>query len=212
MQSITIKNKVVAISLLALVAAISLVFIKKAQANPSFLPAPVASASATSSVQYLRFNTTSATSTPLVYDTYCSDSTGSSSTSFCNNYATNKAALKLYVTASSTATIYKVDLEYSDGAPNVSCVTTPLNCDWYQDNLTLDATAGASEAIATANSYSWTYASTTVGGAAITASTNTGSKIMYVNTPTRYVRAIISIAGANGAFWAAIQPVKEMHE
>jgi hypothetical protein len=165
-------------------------------AMPSFFPTNASSATATTTVEYLRFNTTSATSTPLVYDAY--GIAGTNQISSGNRYAANKAVLLLQLKASSTATVIKADLEYSmDGV------------DWYQDNLTASATAGASEAIATPNSYSWTYASTTVGGAAVTGSTNTGAKVLYIDTPTRFVRVIMSVAGANGAIWAAIQPIKE---
>lgn len=178
------KNKILQIGLGILTFAVLMfVGLQKVEANPSTFRPTVQTATATTSLSYMAVGTATTT---LTMDTYSNGNTDK----------TNTAALLLQLTASTTSTVLVTELEYSqDGV------------DWYKDNLTADATAGASEAIQTANNYSWTFASSTLNGVQVTSQRAT--KVVNVNTPTRYVRAVFTLTGANGAIWAQFLPHKE---
>lgn len=157
-----------------------------ALANPSYFSTGVKTDTETSSVDYL---TPGTGTTTLTYDTYVSGQTTKA----------DSAALLTQFAGSSTAAILGINLEYSqDGI------------DWYKDNLDLGATTTQSVSLNTAKSYSWNFASSTVGGGVVTnANGATSTKIFTVKTPTRYIRAIYTITGANGAIWATLIPSKE---
>ncbi len=177
--------------LLALVALSLVVFgsysINKTVATPTRLAIPVscstqgtsATSISTSSLSYMTPGTATTTAT-------CNIAKAGLGTDVFD-----ETALVVNFTASSTSSVLGIALEYSNNG-----------IDWHQDNLTLDAAAGASEAIATPNSFSWTYASTTVGGAAVSSNLNRTAKILRVNTPSQFVRAVFSITGANGGVHA----------
>lgn len=157
-----------------------------AYAMPSYIAPTAQTATATSSVAFLVSGT--ATST-LTYDTY----TGG------NNYIADKAVLAIQFAGSSTSAVLGVNLEYSqDGI------------DWYKDNLSSLSTTTRGMYLQPANSYTWTFASSTVGGIAATVANGaTSTKALLIETPLRYVRAIFSISGANGAIWGQIIPIKQ---
>jgi hypothetical protein len=168
----------------------SMALVTYVRANPpTFLRVSSTNSAASTSPVYLRVNTTSATSTTPVYDAYALLGTGEVSG---NLYVSFGIQLK----ASSTATVLAINPEYSNDG-----------IDWYQDNFSTYA-AGAI-AIATRNSYTWTYASTTVGGAAVLGNTDTGAKIIQLPVPTRYVRLVSTISGANGAIWIEALGIKQ---
>jgi len=125
----------------------------------------------------------------LVYDTYNQG----------NNYATDKATLLMQLAASSTATVLNINLEYSqDGI------------DWYKDNINYGATTTASVSLNTTANYSWTFASSTVGGIAVTAANGaTSTKALIIPTPLRFVRTVFTMTGSAGALWSSIIPIKQ---
>lgn len=179
-------------------------FATRVNANPSQYTETVQTATATSSVVYMTPGT--ATST-LVYDTYRGATTG-------NNYVNNQMELLEQLTASSTGTQLNTNLEYSNGYPGVDCVATPNACDWYQDtgtNVNGFGTTTLPYNVAQVASYQWKYASTTPGLGVVPGNANRDGRALSVNVPTRYVRAIFSLAigGTNGAVWAQFVPAKE---
>lgn len=157
-----------------------------AAANPSFfiranaIPCGAFTATTTTS-----FMTPGAGTTTATFDTGCGTA-GS----------TDNAVLLTQFTASSTASILNISYEYSQD-----------NVDWYQSNLSSQATTSSSQSLTAAQSYSWVFASTTPGGGGSSATgvfANRQMKVIEVRTPTRYVRAIFStpLGSANDTVWA----------
>lgn len=172
--------------------------INKVQANPSFYPQPASFSTATSTGQFM---TPGTGTTTVVYDSYCISGTNQP---ICGNTnAINSAALLLQFSASTTASALSVRFEYSqDGI------------DWYGDGYVNVATTTIPVGITINTSFNWTFASSTVGGmagglAGIGGTNNRDNKIIKVVTPTRFVRAIITLTGANATIWSQIQPLKE---
>lgn len=180
-------------------------FSSKVFGNISYFAPTAASATASSTVQYLVPSSTQGTSTPVVYDSYGIDGTNQNAGQRVD--VTDSLALEEYVQASSTATVFKTIVEYSDGVPGVSCKTTPNACDWYENNL--DTYAAGNIAIATPNTYSYTYASTSITQTSSPTSENRGFKLIGVKAPLRYVRAYVVISGANGAVYLKFVPKKQ---
>lgn len=134
----------------------------------------------------------------VVYDSYNINGTNEQTTGVVSD--TDEAALLVQFTASSTASKLKIAYEYSQD-----------DVDWYQDGITILFASSTTGIISTniPNSMSWTFASTSVGGAGILASNNFATEILPVVTPTRYVRAVISDTGANAEVWAQFVPKKQ---
>jgi hypothetical protein len=155
-------------------------------AMPSYIAPTVQTATATTSPVFLVDGTSTST---LTYDTY----TGG------NNYLADKAVLAMQFAGSSTSAVLGINLEYSqDGI------------DWYQNDLNSGATTTRAINLQPRTSYSWTFASTTIGGILpTTTNTATSTKVLFIDTPLRYVRAVFSISGANGAIWGQIIPIKQ---
>lgn len=157
-------------------------------AMPSFFPTNASSAVATTTLNYF---TPGTATTTIVYDVY--SLAGTNQTSSGNRYAADKATLLLQFTASSTSSVLVSTVEYSmDGI------------DWYQNNT--ETYAAGAIAVAIPNTYTWTFASTTSNGLIQLTKNN---KAITIATPTRFVRVVLSMTGANGAAWAAIQPMKQ---
>lgn len=176
------RNKIIAV--LAVFAAVSVAFGSAvvAHANPLRFPPAAVSATATTTVQYFVAGST-ATTTMVTFDTYSNTgvSGGGGSTQ-----ASDKASLLIQLAASSTSSILRAQVQYSqDGI------------DWYGDSVFTPATDGLQN-VSVDNLYSWT-----AGGTATT------SKLINISAPLRYVRANFRMEGANGAVWAAIQPQKQ---
>lgn len=166
--------------------------VKTVEANPSALTPTVQTAAATTSPAFLIPGT--ATSS-LTYDAYSNPTS--------NTYKSDYIALAMMFRGSSTAAVLGMELEYSqDGI------------DWYKDSL-INSLGGRSTTtnamnISGSNALSWTFASTTVGGQAMnTVTRDHPRRVVMVPTPMRYVRAIFTITGANGAIWAQMIPTKE---
>jgi len=173
-----------------------------AKANPSFYPGSAVYNTATSTGRYM---TPGAATTTLVYDAYSISGTNQPASG--NTYAVNSAALLLQFSASTTASVLGVRFEYSqDGI------------DWYGDgavNLTATTTAYN---VSINENFTWTFASSTIGGiradqglAGINGTKNRDNKIINIVTPTRFVRAIVTLTGANATVWGQIVPLKEQN-
>ena len=170
-------KKYLAIS--AILGLVILVGYPTVKANPSFFIRQQTN-SATSTLAYLSAGTGTTT---LTFDLGASGAQGADS-----------AILNTQFTASSTSSVLKVYLEYSqDGV------------DWYQNNLGTQATTSAQQDIGTSEQYFlWKFASSTPGYGAIT-NTNITNKVITIPTPERYVRATYTMpAGSSaGAIWAS---------
>lgn len=122
--------------------------------------------------------------------------TGGSATStsfdaFANGQpiAIDRGVLLTQFAASSTSSVLGIRFQYSID-----------NVDWYDDQGVQPTTATSSQPyqIATPFSYAW-----------LAAGTATSSKMVNVNFPTRYVRAVYTEAGAGGAIWWQFVPQRQ---
>lgn len=165
-----------------------------AHANPSFFAPQAMSATATTTIAYMTPGT--ATST-MMYDSF--NLFGTNQPVVNDPTAAASAALEVQFTASSSVSVLNIAIERSDD-----------QIDWYQDEYSfpVNATSTGANSISLPNSFTWTYASSTVGGQPNNTSGRIG-KIMRVDTPTRYTRAVFTLTGANGAVWSKFVPVKE---
>lgn len=199
-----VRNNILigAVSLLLIAGAVSLYpFISKANPLEYLLQNQgTFTVTATTTLSYMTPGT--GTTTP-VYDTYAN---GSAST-----YATDKAALEVQFTASSTSSTLQWFYEYAQGNATANCVSAPNSCDWYADDTfsTTNATTTPNVSITQPNQVVWTFASTTPGGGAPTG--NRANKVVNVPTPMRYIRAVmfLPIGSTNGAVWAAFVGQKQ---
>lgn len=162
-------------------------------ANPLFFAPAAMTATATSTPSYMTQGT--ATST-ITYDSY--NLVGTNQPVVSDPTGAADAALEVQFIASSTSSVLNIAIERSDD-----------NLDWYQDEYSFPvstSTIGSSN-INSPFSFSWTFASSTVGG-----QPNSGNrigKILYVATPTRYTRAVFTLTGTPGAVWAKFTPTKQ---
>lgn len=164
-----------------------------AHANPSGFGATQQTSSATTSPVYLTPGTGTST---LTFDSYG----GSSSPALA--LKNNDAFALLRFAGSSTASVLGINAEYSQ-----DCI------DWYSDSLVTAPTTTAVNSLNVNNSMSWTFASSTVGGKGLNATTGaTSTKAIRLQTPTRCMRLVFSITGGNGALWGQIVPVREVRQ
>ena len=174
-----------AVSITVLMFAIFVAF--QVRANPSYFARGTASATATTT---LAFMTPGTATTTVTHDAFFEG----------NNTKADSVALQLMLKASSTGTVLVTNIEYSEDG-----------IDWYQNNL--DTYAAGAIAVATPNSLTWTFATSTIGGLLNGgAGVDFGQKVIGVKTPTRYVRAVLSLTGANGGVWVKFIPSKERTE
>lgn len=205
----SLKINYTKVAILAVLAAIALVgsalIANPAWANPTGWGTTAQSASATTSPSFM---TPGTATTTVVYDSFQINGTNQSQGG-SSAFATDEAVLLVQMTASSTFTQMNISFEYSND-----------RVDWYQDNLLAmpaqEATTTPTRSIASANSVVWRYASSTPGQGVVSATNNLDMKALTVPTPTRYVRAIFTLATTSGAFidngavWAQFVPKKEV--
>lgn len=190
-----IKNNFVkaAGAILFVVAVMCLSGFMVAHANPGGFPPGARSATATSTVTVL--TPTVGTST-VVYDAYNINGTNQGTTGVTTD--TDSASLLVQFTASSTASKLKIAFEFSqDGV------------DWYADGLSVELASSTTGTIVdnSPDFISWTFASTSLNAGPIGGSY--ASEIFNVPTPTRYVRSVITVSGANAMVWAQFVPKKQ---
>ena len=132
-------------------------------------------------------SSTAAATTTIVYMTPGTGTTTLAYDSLDNG--SDSAVLLTQFTASSTSATLAIRLQYSQNG-----------IDWYDDNLlsSTNSTTTAVKTVNVANSYAW---------AAAAAGANL--KAIDVPTPTRYVRAIYSVTGANAGVWASLVAKKQ---
>lgn len=171
-----------------------------AHANPFYIGSGARTATATSTQALLRPGV--ATSTLPIYDSY--ESGGTNQTNSGNITVPNTVAILLDGNASSTAAVISGTCEYSDNY-NPSTGTG----DWYQNEITTFGTTTGIANLATVNGFSFIFASSTVGGGAVGALSSRFQKLVTCPVPLRYVRLVVSVAGANASIWAAIIPTKQ---
>lgn len=169
-----------------------------ALANPFYSGLSASTAAATSTQAFLRPGV--GTTTPI-YDSY--ELYGTNQTNGGNQTIPDVVSVMLNGTASSTASTFAVQCEYSN---NYNGITG--NGDWYQDEV-LPATSTVPVGIASPISYSFAYASSTPGAGGIPTNTNRFMKVIECPVPLRFVRAVITVTGANGTVWASIVPTKQ---
>lgn len=173
---------------------------KTAFANPFYVGTKAKTALATTSVAYL---TTAIATSTYIYDSY--EQNGTNQTNGGNITLPDSVAVLLQGSASSTLTTVSVSCEFGDDtAPNGVI-------DWYQnDVLGATTTNPGVQNISGINSFTFTFASSTMGGAASNATNQTRyQKAVLCPVPTRYVRAVISVTGGNASVWSVIVPKKQ---
>lgn len=177
------------------IALLSLIGAGIAYANPSYFgPGVSTNNAASTSVAYLIPG--AATSTTPVLDAY---TPSGQSTKF----KVNQASVAIQFTASTTNSILTATIEYSND-----------NVDWYRSYVVDSNGMGTSTNpfyVTTPDQLSWKFASSSVGGVGIGATSNMSTAYIIIPTPARYTRIVFSIAGANGAVWAYITPIKEQY-
>ncbi len=198
----------IGISMLAIIGAFSF-HSGKVNANPQgFYQSFLSGNQATTSVVYMTPGT--ATST-LYWDAGLGGASAQGSES---------AALTVFFNASSSVSTLQVNQEFAQGTSGINCATTPAQCDWYQgtqldyNNLstTTQISGGVGVDIAGIPQLSWKFASSTIGGQALVATSNTDSRLIEVHTPTRYSRFVFTlkiIGNGNGSVWAGIVAKKQ---
>lgn len=169
-----------------------------AYANPFYIGLTAQTAIATSTQAYLTPGT--ATTTPI-YDSY--EQYGTNETNGGNLTVANQVAVLLNGVASSTATVVNVACEFSNNYNG-----TTGNGDWYQ-NETISPTTTGPLNISAPSTFTFTYASSTVGGAPVLANTSRFEKVFVCPVPLRFVRAVITVTGSSSSIWASIVPIKQ---
>lgn len=191
------RNRFVIAAIAAVLLAMGAVGI--AFANASFFGIGAQTSVATSSPAYM----TPGTATSTVYwDTY--QTQGGVPT------RPDLATLLVLFNASNTSATLGIALEFADNISGVNCVTTPTACDWYRNYVSdpvMFGTTTPAVGIGEPFTVSWKFASSTMGGSATTSPYSTAA--ITVPTPTRYMRAVLTMTGGNGAVWARLAPVMQ---
>lgn len=181
-QSVSLAGVIAAIVVLGFLR------INTASANPSQIIA--SNTTATTTLSYMTTGTATTT-----YYMDAQDDGGS---------VADTAVFLLNFVGSSTASSINIAYEYAQDNSGLDCVNNPTKCEWYADVLNFpNATTTPSIAPLTATRvFSLPYASTTVGGIGGTGNSR-NTRILTVLTPSRYVRAVITmpLASLNGAVW-----------
>lgn len=124
--------------------------------------------------------------------------------------AVDSAVLLEQMTGSSTAALLNTTFEYAVYS-GTDCVANPTACDWFALELSDQATTTPEQNITTNQTYKLNFASSTQGGA-LGAGDGRVLKAISVRTPTRYVRAILTlpIGSTNAAVWAEFVGKRQM--
>ena len=159
---------------------------------------------ATTSVSYMSAGTATTT---YYYDTFNRGN--------ADQYATDKVALAVQFTASSSASVLNWSYEYATGNGVTDCTVATSTCDWYQDNVNTQlATSTGAYSATLPLSFSWTFASSSMvtDGVQQGALANRALKIINLTPPARYVRVVFTMpaASTNGGVWAAFIGQKQI--
>ena len=165
-------------------------------ANPSYFAERAQTSAATSSPAY--FATPGTATSTVTYNSASSTSPSSPTARFKADVVT----LLVQFAGKSPTSVLNLNLEYSG-----DCI------DYYRDFVVLgtgrSTTTGAT-VIGTPNSYTWTFASSTLNGVAVTAANGaTSTAAIQLNVPTQCMRAVFTMTGNGGAVWAQFVPIKQ---
>lgn len=170
--------------------------------NTSYF-APTASLGTSTTTPVFMVSSLSGVSTSTVtYDTYALKGTNQNPGQ--KSDTTDSAVLLIQFTATSTSSVLNWRYEYSQDGQ-----------DWYADNQVLaQSTSTPTITTSTPNGYLWVFSSSTslCDFATTTASNVRGCKAIVVATPTRFVRAVFSMTGANGSVYAQFVPKKQQQQ
>lgn len=187
-------------ALLAVLVAYTLFPTVRAHANPFYTGSKAQSATATTSPTYLKGGIATSTT---VYDAY--EQFGTNQTSKGDTTIPDTLAWIIDGVASSTNSTISAWCEYSDNYNG-----TTGNGDWYQNEFLVSSSSAAGlQSIAQQNSFSFTYASSTIGGAAPTGSNNRFQKMFACPVYTRFTRLIVSNTGTFASVWVQAIPKKQ---
>jgi hypothetical protein len=178
------------------VAILAVLGLASVAAASSYFSGTVQTADATSTVAYMTPGT--ATST-LTYNTYTNTNVATATPSTTNYSAATSVTLLGQLTGSSTATVLHITPEYSQNG-----------LDWYQGYGLLPqysaTTTNQTLSWATVDSITIAYASTTVDQ---TSTSSIDRFAVTIAVPTKDVRLVFTLTGANGAFWGQVIPTKQ---
>lgn len=160
-------------------------------ANPFYTGQKARSATATTTVSFLTPG--AATTTSPLYDSY--EQNGTNEPNAGNITLPNSVAVVVQGNASSTTSVLNLACEFSDD-----------NVDWYQSEIIAATSTGATN-ISVPVSFTFTFASTTVGG--VQNSATRYQKLFECPVPLRYVRVVETNTGAGMSVWTAIIPKKQ---
>ena len=175
-------------------------FTTNTHANPTtFTQSAKTSIATTSPV----FQTAGNGTTTVVYDAEGVSGTNQTNNGNSNAYAADQAIALVQFTASSTSSTLKLNVEYSDDG-----------IDWYQDtpsNPNGYASTTFPVDLGVVPQYSWKFASSTLGGVAVSASNNRDTRALTLFTPSRFTRIVATCAagGTNCGVWIQILPRKQ---
>ena len=163
-------------------------------ANAHFFGPTVQTSSATTSPTYM---TPGNATTTMVLDV--NSFIGNSAT----KYRADKALLAVQYAGSSTSAVLKIGFEHS------------ADCgDYYQSfvqDFGTQSTTTAAQFLLNPNTVTMQFASSTLAGAAKTATNqSTTTAMITLPTPTRCTRVVFTLTGASAAIWAQIIPIREM--
>lgn len=146
--------------------------------------------------QLVRNNPSIATSTLTYMTAGNATTTNTFNTQSDGGAMADTAAFTVCLTASTTSTVLNTSFEYSyDGMT------------YFQDNVASSTGGVASTNVFTSRSYTWTFASTSMGG--VPPINSFGCKVVAIPTPLPYVRAIMSLTGAAGGVWSDFAAKRE---
>lgn len=173
-----------------------LVWAATAYANPFYAGPAASSATATSTQAFLTVGVATSTT---IYDSY--EQYGTNQQNAGNITLPDSVAVLVNGVASSTSSVINVACEYSN---NYNGVTG--NGDWYQNEI-YPATSTGPLTVAVPLSFSFQYAASTLGGIALPGTRF--QKVVECPMPTRFVRAIVSVTGANASVFVGFVPKKQ---
>lgn len=169
-------------------------------ANQSYFSSQAKSSVATTTIAFM---TPGTATTTVLYDSY--QQFGTNETSSYTPRTTDGSALLIQFTATTTTSVLGWRYEYSDDG-----------VDWYGDSYVptiSNATTTGTQSLTNINQYTWTFSSSTnfCDSTVSTATNNRGCKVVNVQTPTRYVRAVFFLptGSSNGAVYAQFVPRKQ---
>lgn len=175
-------------------------YIGNAHANPFYTGTKAQSATATSTQTQLRVGFATSTT---VYDSY--EQYGTNQTNAGNLTLPDIVSFVIDGVASSTASVINAACEYSDNYNGSS-----FNGDWYQSDIVgATTTTPGIQNVSMPNSFSFTYASSTVGGAGLSGVNTRFQKLIQCQVPTRYVRLVVTNTGAAATVWVQAIPKKQ---